>query len=870
MTEGSKSGQTSPIRQQWMTREQAVNLYLDYKTAFGEKHTLLACHAVFPLIVNPRIINLIRINFLDDEDVPWIAEPDFLLSGLCQEYEGEMYHVDPVLREVLLTVLVHESPEGTQLLNRLADFLLAHLVSDSGVQQSTAVTQTHKWVAWSYLYPELVVNDMEQLLLAPPNAEGLSESSRQIQVATMLEIVKQPLELSLDRTSYSTLLKTADVLASYWYIGPDILWTEELQEEIDANATNSLLKEVVEGLRESETPLEDAVPDEEETTILSPEEEPVESAPRKPIKKEFQSATGSLDTIFLIAGGGTGAKVIESFIHLCAAGLGPEEAHVLFIDSDTANGNLQRTLALIQSYNAMQVWNWDIKNETRSVFRRSSLISTLTFFNTHISYYVLADPIRTAYKGGIRVLSHEEQSNYLLDLFYDEEEQRATCEEGFASRSNLGSLLLPEHLKERLLERTSDFISALTMANDQAAATGRKVPVVAIASLFGGTGASLVPIIRRCIEQAVNIQFANNNLKHTEWAAINFLPYFMPSDRIGSIVPDRFLVDASSTLQLYGMMHQHLNSVTSYRYTYLLGSDNASRNRVKPTRGRSSQSNPPYFEEFLGALAIMDFVNSDWQSKQQIQRTRVRLFDLPNRAHLNLNWSNLPEIKREGIQMQLGYLLHTAAFYLFPNSGSRSVVSGLYAMLKTPNANALGKQPFFSKLLNKWAKSMPSTAYNSAKNRADRVSMIRERGYFGDHSIESMERVAAEYFARLFLWSDYVLVGESLSLIEYGSSNYGRLISVMDSLKDVDIDLSEDPQEDNALVRLLRGAITSMVKEYTRSSLVRYRGDPFELYGSDGRIHLPLTRGQLEDVLAGHDLNLINIMEEYSRTLEVR
>ena len=49
--------------------------------------------------------------------------------------------------------------------------------------------------------------------------------------------------------------------------------------------------------------------------------------------------------------GGTGAKCLESIIHLAAAGMMPvEDLYVLFVDSDTANGSLGRAQKTLRSY----------------------------------------------------------------------------------------------------------------------------------------------------------------------------------------------------------------------------------------------------------------------------------------------------------------------------------------------------------------------------------------------------------------------------------------------------------------------------------------------------------------------------------------
>ena len=52
---------------------------------------------------------------------------------------------------------------------------------------------------------------------------------------------------------------------------------------------------------------------------------------------------------FVLGIGGTGARCVEAFLQLCAAGLGPESVSVGLIDQDEANGNVSRTLALAKA-----------------------------------------------------------------------------------------------------------------------------------------------------------------------------------------------------------------------------------------------------------------------------------------------------------------------------------------------------------------------------------------------------------------------------------------------------------------------------------------------------------------------------------------
>ena len=54
---------------------------------------------------------------------------------------------------------------------------------------------------------------------------------------------------------------------------------------------------------------------------------------------------------FVIAIGGTGMRCLESFVHLCAAGMfDNKEIEILTIDTDQENGNKNRVENLVQNY----------------------------------------------------------------------------------------------------------------------------------------------------------------------------------------------------------------------------------------------------------------------------------------------------------------------------------------------------------------------------------------------------------------------------------------------------------------------------------------------------------------------------------------
>ena len=116
----------SLVREQWLSPELAVREVLAFERRFGSKHLMLACHAALPLILTPELLNLIHINFLEEEQIPWVAEVDFFLSPLCRLIDEGLYEVEPSIREVLLVELVDVFGM------RGCDVSIAHMFADHG------------------------------------------------------------------------------------------------------------------------------------------------------------------------------------------------------------------------------------------------------------------------------------------------------------------------------------------------------------------------------------------------------------------------------------------------------------------------------------------------------------------------------------------------------------------------------------------------------------------------------------------------------------------------------------------------------------------------------------------------------------------
>jgi hypothetical protein len=80
----------------------------------GDELVLFACHAALPVVLNPDLVHLLRINYFLDPPVvlSYTAEAQLLLSPLCSEIDDGLYVMDPELRDLLLHRLVEEYGGG--------------------------------------------------------------------------------------------------------------------------------------------------------------------------------------------------------------------------------------------------------------------------------------------------------------------------------------------------------------------------------------------------------------------------------------------------------------------------------------------------------------------------------------------------------------------------------------------------------------------------------------------------------------------------------------------------------------------------------------------------------------------------------------
>lgn len=226
------------------------------------------------------------------------------------------------------------------------------------------------------------------------------------------------------------------------------------------------------------------------------------------------------DKLFLIAIGGTGMRCLESFVHLCAAGLmDNREIEILTLDTDQSNGNKDRVESLIHLYN--NVKTNDPTTPGGSPCKDSFFSAKLNLYRFFTDY---SEPERKSYEmlatRSVGQLTKEQQENDsdLSDLFYDRESvQKFNLEHGYRAQTHLGSMLMYHGIMEAAInakrggsavkpqeKQLEAFINLLNKSSSNAR-------VFVFGSVFGGTGASSIPVIPIALGDALRVISGGDN-----------------------------------------------------------------------------------------------------------------------------------------------------------------------------------------------------------------------------------------------------------------------------------------------------------------------------------------------------------------------
>jgi hypothetical protein len=332
---------------------------------------------------------------------------------------------------------------------------------------------------------------------------------------------------------------------------------------------------------------------------------------------------------YFIAIGGSGAKVMESLTHLCAAGMMPtdEKMHLLNIDPDVGNGNLARSSAALHCYEQFQEIE---KGHKTPLFKTKVELANPFTWNPTEHNKCLDD-----------VMSYQAYKNdaigHLFEVLYTQKERETLLNEGFRGHPSIGAAVMA---KKAVLDTDNDDAQWdwLKSRVNQDVKSGQKVKIVLAGSIFGGTGAAGLPTIAKLLQKSFDEYQKDGSVV---LGGVLILPYFsftVPSDDEleGQVVAssENFLTNTKAALRYYSIKNKEENIFSSM---YFIGDSKLERVNNFSV-GSSSQENDAHLVDFYGALAALDFFQSDSEHLKNcsyISHSQQEKFE----------WSDLPTMK---------------------------------------------------------------------------------------------------------------------------------------------------------------------------------------------------------------------------------
>jgi len=345
---------------------------------------------------------------------------------------------------------------------------------------------------------------------------------------------------------------------------------------------------------------------------------------------------------YAIGIGGTGAKCLESLIHLAAAGMMPdkqEELHVLFVDPDKANGCLERAVRTLECY---------------KTFSNDKQLAQPNLLQTKIDS--VANPIFSPFDDGdddkprlekffdyAGLKLADDGAADLFEVLYSNKERDTQLHEGFRGHPSIGAAVMAQ----TVLGGDGPWKTfQAKVAKDTAA------KIFLAGSIFGGTGASGFPTIAKLIKSALDGKPINEQI-----GGALILPYFTfidDGDAVLKAKAEHFLMNTQAALEYYQRNSKNL----VYNAIYLMGDDSQAKVE-KFALGGKAQQNAQHFVELYAALAAIHFFGNDGPADGATQYFRL------DRANDPLKWADMPDANGGvEIQSKLRQLYHFSVAYL--------------------------------------------------------------------------------------------------------------------------------------------------------------------------------------------------------------
>lgn len=310
-----------------------------------------------------------------------------------------------------------------------------------------------------------------------------------------------------------------------------------------------------------------------------------------------------MSKLYIFGIGGTGSRVLRSLTMLLASGVecGVDTIVPIIIDRDKGNGDYTRTDGLIKNY--ISVNKIAPKNNEAQKIRNH-------FFNTEIKLLgnellLMLDDETKKFEDFIGFSTQTDENKALSQMLFSKKTLSMDTEYGFKGNPNIGSVVLNQFDNKNIFKAfAADFQN------------GDRIFI--ISSIFGGTGASGFPLLRKML-QTPNLRDTSGAelpnwglINEAPIGAISVLPYFSV-DKKDNVDSDTFNDKTRAALSYYETENGKLDTL------YYIADTN--RKAYKYAEGGKEQENDAHFVELSAAMSILDFVNSD-KRNENFQKDR--------------------------------------------------------------------------------------------------------------------------------------------------------------------------------------------------------------------------------------------------------
>ena len=323
---------------------------------------------------------------------------------------------------------------------------------------------------------------------------------------------------------------------------------------------------------------------------------------------------------FVLGIGGTGMRCIESLIHLCAMGMFDEtEIHLLALDTDKNNGNFSRLKEVKEAYTL-----------SKGLDAANRVSHKDTFFSANLRYYEFSpnygekSTFKAVFNYGDTQYNHREETD-LADLVLSEKVEDFNLRHGYRAQTHLGSMMMYHSIIETAHSRANCDLKLFLNELIKASQNGNP-RVFILGSVFGGTGASSIPIIPQAISRAAEIMSngAANVLKSAYFGATLLTAYFSFRTPSGSELDNQKIIATSDKFALnsqVAMMFYNDDATvkSTYQKFYMMGTSGIEWDPMKregenvneTITGGALQKNDSHYIELLAACSALSFHNEE-------------------------------------------------------------------------------------------------------------------------------------------------------------------------------------------------------------------------------------------------------------------